>query len=103
MHSLKKGKAVGIDNSTTDYLPVDVHLKLLFYIVYTYEFVPDDLGAGHRTPTIKDKLGNVCECESTDKELFVLNSFRKWLGEDDQNDLFIKVREFGAWILRCSL
>ena len=71
LHSLKLGKSGGIDGLTKENIlyshpAVLVHLKLLFNMICTHGFVPDNFGMGACiiVAVFKDRLGDVCSANN---------------------------------------
>ncbi|MCU0238788.1 MAG: hypothetical protein MUC29_05045 [Pyrinomonadaceae bacterium] len=66
VHSMKKGKAGGIDDVTLEHLifahpTVIVHLTILFNLMLLHDFVPSKFGLGIIVPLLKDRNGNISQ------------------------------------------
>lgn len=64
VNSLKLGKACGPDDLGAEHLHyahplIFLHLKVLFYLIFTHNYVPDAFGIGISVPLLKDKSGNI--------------------------------------------
>ena len=96
---LKLNKASGIDGLMAEHIKYShpaliVHLKLLFWLIMKFSFVPDDFGMGSIVPIIKDWHGDICSVDNYRPitispvisklfELFLLEKFSGYFELDD--------------------